>query len=133
MIILIIGKMVLTFERFFSGIELYDIIFIILLIFIFFGLLVYVEIIELNFCGIQKYTKDNIEKRGDLDTLLADKNSSRNSSLITLSEENDFINNKIVNFENDNSNNDDNDINHLNDYNSINGIENNYSRNSSEW
>ena len=133
MIILIIGKMVLTFERFFSGIELYDIIYIILLIFIFFGLLVYVEIIELNFCGIQKYTKDNIEKRGDLDTLLADKNSSRNSSLISLSEENDFINNKIVNFENDNSNNDDNDINHLNDYNSINGIENNYSRNSSEW
>lgn len=68
-----------------------------------------------------------------MDTLLADKNSSRNSSLISLSEENDFINNKIVNFENDNSNNDDNDINHLNDYNSINGIENNYSRNSSEW
>jgi hypothetical protein len=132
MIILIIGRMVLTFERFFSGIELYDIIYIILLIFIFFGLLVYVEIIELNFCGIQKYTKDNIEKRGDIDTLLADNNSSRNSSIITLSEENDINNNKNVYFEND-FNSDGSDINHLNDNYNINGKENSSSRNSSDW
>ena len=133
MIILIIGRMVLTIEKFFSGIELYDIIYIILLIFIFFGLLVYVEIIELNFCGIQKYTKDNIKKRGDIDTLLADKNSSRNSSLITLSEENDFNNIKNVNNENDNSNSEDIEINYLRDNYNINGIDNNSSRNSSEW
>jgi hypothetical protein len=136
MIIVIIGRMILTIEKLFSGIDLYNIIYIILLIFIFFGLLIYVEIIELNFCGIQKYTKDNIEKRGDIDTLLADKNSSRNSSTITLSEENDINNNKIVNIGNDNSNNDDNDLNYLNDNidnNLINEIENDSSRNSSEW
>lgn len=133
MIILILGRLILTFEKFFDGIELYDIIYIILLIFIFFGLLVYIEIIELNFCGIQKYTKDNIEKRGDMDTLLADKNSSRNSSIITLGEENDFNNNKNVNNENDNSNSEDIDINYLSDNNNINGIDNNFSRNSSEW
>ena len=136
MIIVILGRMILTIEKLFSGIDLYNIIYIILLIFIFFGLIVYLEIIELNFCGIQKYTKDNIEKRGDIDTLLADKNSSRNSSAITLSEENDINNNKNVNIGNDNSNNDDNDLNYLNDNidnNLFNEIENDSSRNSSEW
>jgi len=133
LIILIIGRMVLTIEKFFSGIELYDIIYIILLIFIFIGLLIYVEIIELNFCGIQKYTKDNIEKRGDMDTLLAENNSSRNSSLYTLSEESERNNNSNINEDNDNSNSDDNDLICLSVNNTINGVENNSSRNSSEW
>ena len=136
MIILIIGRMILTIEKLFSEIDLYNIIYIIILIFIFFGLIVYLEIIELNFCGIQKNTKDNIEKRGDIDTLLADENSSRNSSDITLSEENDINKNKIVNNGNDNSNIDDNDLNHLNnniDNNLINETENDSSRNSSMW
>ena len=133
MIILIISRMVETIEKFFSGIELYDIIYIILLIFIFVGLLIYVEIIELNFCGIQKNTKENIEKRGDIDLLLADNNSSRNSSYNTLSEENEINNNRNANFDNNHLNNGNNAINNINDNNSINGISNNSSRNSSEW
>ncbi len=68
-IILIIGKIAMITENFFFGIELYDIIKIISLIIILIGLLVYVEVIILNFCGIQKNTKENIEKRCELDII----------------------------------------------------------------
>ena len=45
----------------------------------FFSLMVYLEIIELNFCGLNKNVKRNIQKRGDEDMLL--KNISRTSSI----------------------------------------------------
>ena len=86
-IILIIGRINFTIDKLFEGkIELVDIVHIIFLLFISFGLLIYFEIIILNFCGIQRYTRDNIEKRGILDTDLTinDDNYSQEESLIEI-------------------------------------------------
>ena len=67
-IILVIGRIILAIRRFFIEIKLKDIIYIFFLILILLVLLVYIEVIELHFCEIQKNTKENIEKRGDLET-----------------------------------------------------------------
>ena len=67
-IILVIGRIILAIRRFFIEIKLKDIIYIFILILILLVLLVYIEVIELHFCDIQKNTKENIEKRGDLET-----------------------------------------------------------------
>ena len=48
-------------------------------VFQFLSLTVYLEIIELNFCGLNKNTKTNINIRGEEDMLL--RNVSRNSTL----------------------------------------------------
>lgn len=83
-IILVIGRINFTIDKLFKGkIELEDIIYIIFLLFISFGLLIYFEIIILNFCGIQRYTRDNIEKRGilDADWAINDDNCSQEESL----------------------------------------------------
>ena len=48
-------------------------------VFQFLSLMVYLEIIELNFCGLNKNTKTNINIRGEEDMLL--RNVSRNSTL----------------------------------------------------
>ena len=69
LIILIIGKIMMKAKNFFVGYETKDIINIISLILILIGLLVFIEVIILNFCGIQKNTRDNIEKRGALDII----------------------------------------------------------------
>jgi hypothetical protein len=69
LIILIIGKIMMKANAFFIGYQIKDIINIISLILILIGLLVFVEVIILNFCGIQKNTRDNIEKRGALDII----------------------------------------------------------------
>lgn len=66
-IILVIGRIVLIIRQFFIEIKTRDIVNIFILILIFLVLLLYAEIIELNFCGIHKNTKENIEKRGDLE------------------------------------------------------------------
>ena len=39
-----------------------------------FMILVFVEIIELNFCGLSKMTKENIELRARLDSMVSDEN-----------------------------------------------------------
>ena len=39
-----------------------------------FMILVFVEIIELNFCGLSKMTKENIELRARLDSIVGDEN-----------------------------------------------------------
>ena len=41
------------------------------LIFAFFGYLIYVEIIELNFCDLSENTRRAIDERGRRDTLLS--------------------------------------------------------------
>lgn len=91
-IILIIGRINFTIDKFIDGnSKLEDIIHIILFIFILFGLLIYFEIIILNFCGIQTNTKDNIEKRGILDTNMTinDDNNSREDTLTEINEINE--------------------------------------------
>ena len=94
-IIFVIGRILLTFEKFFEETTLYDIIYIIILILILFNVLVYIEIIVLNFCGMQKYTKDNIEKRGELDLeLTLNDYNKRDDSL--------FNNNDEMKINNDN-------------------------------
>lgn len=96
-IILVIGKILITSEALFEIATLYNIVYIIVLILILFFVLVYIEIIVLNFCGIQKYTKDNIEKRGELDTELTLNNyDERNNTLVNIKDNlniNDDINN----------------------------------------
>ena len=91
-IILIIGRINFTIDKFIDGnSKLEDIIHIIFFIFILFGLLIYFEIIILNFCGIQTNTKDNIEKRGILDTKMTinDENNSREDTLTEINEINE--------------------------------------------
>ena len=93
-IILVIGRINFTIDKLFKGkIELEDIVHIIFLLFISFGLLIYFEIIILNFCGIQRYTRDSIEKRGILDADLAinDDNCSQEESLIEINGEKENI------------------------------------------
>ena len=50
----------------------------------FFSLMVNLEIIELNFCGLNKNTRRNIQARGEEDMLL--KKISRNSTLLETAE-----------------------------------------------
>ena len=69
-IILIIGRIVLAIQKMIKETEIYDILYFIILLLILFGLLIFLEIIILNFCGIQKYTKNYIEKRGQEDIIL---------------------------------------------------------------
>lgn len=90
LIILIIGRIIILIEKFFINIELYDIMSIIIMIFILLILLVYVEIIILNFCEIQKNTKENIELRSELDTVLTERDSNHGESLLNLNIENDI-------------------------------------------
>ena len=45
------------------------------------GLLVYVEIIVLNFCDIQRNTKGNIDERGQLDTLISEKDINHEENI----------------------------------------------------
>ena len=40
-------------------------------------ILVYIEIIQLNFCGLSTMTKKNIEERARLDAILNDDNESK--------------------------------------------------------
>ena len=79
LIILIIGKIMMKAKNFFVGYEIKDIINIISLILILIGLLVFIEVIILNFCGIQKNTRDNIEKRGELDILTEEEEDGSSS------------------------------------------------------
>ena len=90
LIILIIGRIIILIEKFFINIELYDIMSIIIMIFILLILLVYVEIIILNFCQIQKNTKENIELRSELDTVLTERDHNQGESLLNLNIENDI-------------------------------------------
>ena len=103
-IIFVIGRILLTFEKFFEGTKLYDIIYIIILILILFSVLVYIEIIVLNFCGIQKYTKDNIEKRGELDIVLTLNNiNERNDTLVNINDNKKNNDDLIINNDNNDS------------------------------
>lgn len=61
----------------------YKYISIFLFIFQFFGLLIYLEIIELNFCQLNKNTKKNIQKREAKDNMLLDEDGR--DSLIEVS------------------------------------------------
>ena len=81
LICLILSKLVSTLIQSESSLKYYC---IIPFAFQFFSLMVYLEIIELNFCGLNKNTKRNIQNRGDQDMLL--KNISRNSTLQELVE-----------------------------------------------
>ena len=60
------------------------------MIFILLILLVYVEIIILNFWKFQKNTKENIELRSELDTVLTERDSNQGESLLNLNIENDI-------------------------------------------
>ena len=66
-IIPIIGRIINLIECFFVKIELNYIISMIIMVLTLIGLLVYVEIIVLNFWDIQRNTKGNIDERGQLD------------------------------------------------------------------
>ena len=48
-----------------------NIINILILIFYLLGSIVYLEFIELNFCGLNYYTKRNIEKRANSDIIIS--------------------------------------------------------------
>jgi len=54
--------------------------FLILFVFQIFCLLIYLEIIELNFCGLNKNTKRNIRERGLSEILLGKKNNGDNDT-----------------------------------------------------
>lgn len=88
-IIVVIGRIILNFEKIIFDFDLSYILYIILLIFTLFGILVYVEIIELKICGIQNYTNNNIEKRGIEDINLAIRETS-SESFINESEDNEL-------------------------------------------
>ena len=93
-IILIIGRIISEVQKIIKVRELYDILYFIILILILFSLLVFLEIIILNFCGIQKYTKTNIEKRGEEDIILTLKNEKSDESLGSINDENESENYK---------------------------------------
>ena len=80
-IILIFGRILILIENFFVNIELYNIISLIIMALTFFILLIYTEIVILNFCDIQKNTKQNIEKRSDLDAIHSEKNCVKEDNL----------------------------------------------------
>ena len=44
--------------------------------------LVFIEIIQLNFCGLSTMTKKNIEERARLDTIITDENDDEESNYI---------------------------------------------------
>ena len=81
LIILIIGRIVMLINNLFIKIELYIIISMVIMALIFVGLLVYVEIIVLNFCDIQKNTRKSIEERSELDAIRSESDSSKEEHL----------------------------------------------------
>ena len=58
----------------------------------FIALMIHLEIIELNFCGLNKYTKRNIEIRGIEDLTFEGRDSSAYSQMIELNDSY-FVNN----------------------------------------
>ena len=70
---IIIGFIIETYTSETYYITILYCIFIIICIFM---VLVFIEIIQLNFCGLSIMTKKNIEKRARLDTILLDKDDS---------------------------------------------------------
>ena len=67
--------------------QLYVIIFFILQ---FISLMIHLEIIELNFCGLNKYTKRNIELRGIEDLLLEGRDSTADSQKVDVNKDYDL-------------------------------------------
>ena len=55
-----------------------------------FALLIYIEIIELNFCGLNNYTKRNIELRAREDLLDIDKDKNLNTDINCVDIDNDY-------------------------------------------
>ena len=66
--------------------QLYVIIFFILQ---FISMMIHLEIIELNFCGLNKYTKRNIELRGIEDLLIEGRDSTTNSQKVDINKDYD--------------------------------------------
>ena len=61
-LILLIGEIAFIFD---NGVNLKLYIKMIIILILTFSLLIFTEIIELNFCGLQKYTRKNIAERAD--------------------------------------------------------------------
>ena len=55
-----------------------------------FALLIYIEIIELNFCGLNNYTKRNTELRAREDLLDIDKDKNLNPDINCIDIDNDY-------------------------------------------
>ena len=64
--------------------KLYCIIFYIIQ---FIALMIHLEILELNFCGLNKYTKRRIEKRGVEDIFFEGRDSTVDTNIIPLNDD----------------------------------------------
>ena len=76
---------------------------IIIIIILAISLFVFTEIIELNFCGLQKYTRKNIKDRADKDNDISDDSNEVDGWEINLNDPSISPNSKIENNQNDNN------------------------------
>ena len=79
-------------------------IYLIFLIISIFMILIFTEIIQLNFCGLSKMTKINIEKRAELDTIDSNSYIENDDNDIVSENDNDIVNNSDNRNSNINSN-----------------------------